>query len=53
MDLTDFDIVFVVDGNDGRSGGPVERRKTARLAVDEAGCWNEWKDGTPWASDMT
>lgn len=52
LDLTDFDIVFAVDGNDGKSGGPVERRKAARLAVDGAARWNEWTDDIPWASDM-
>ncbi len=53
LDLTDFDIVFVVDGNDGKSGGAVERRKAARLAVDGAACRNEWTDDILWASDMT
>ena len=53
LDLTDFDIVFAVDGSDGKSGGPVARRKVAKLAVDGAACRNEWTDGTLWASDMT
>jgi len=50
--MTDFDIVFGMDGNAGKSGGSVERRKAARLAVDEAACWNEWTDDIIWASDI-
>jgi hypothetical protein len=52
LDLTDFDIVFGMDEDGGKSGGPVERRKVARLAVDEGGCWNEWTDDILWTPDI-
>jgi hypothetical protein len=48
LDLRDFDIVSGVDGKSGTSGGPVERRKAARLAVDEAAGWNEWTSDILW-----